>query len=155
MAAALTPEQQRIVGEEIDRRTAAQDVVTSLKLQVLVEASKQQFLLETQALDGRMAEVQANLTSEIVGQVDARQSTIVSQFVGDNTNTRSEIRNLKEVMQAIGGDRFQEVSAKLASLDEANKHHLGLLSTMMRDEASMLRSESAKHEQALISQHQI
>ena len=131
--AALTSEQQQFVSEEIDRRITAQASVTSSNLQVLMDETKNQFRLETQSLTTKMVEFEQRLTEGIVGQIDGRLEFITNAF-------QSEMTSLKGIMQAIGGEKFEEVSKKLAFLDDSNKHHIQLLSEMMRGEATILRT---------------
>ena len=67
---------------------------------------------------------------------------------------RATVENLKGVLEAIGGDRFQEVSQKLAALDATQLGYVQMLSAMLNAESAALRAESVKHDQALHELHQ-
>ena len=156
MAAALTPEQQVFATEEMARRIAAQELVTSANLRDAVadsaEASRQQFLIEKESISQNSMAFEARVTGGIVGQVDERLGVITaqvtSQFMAENEAMRAEILNSKGVMEAIGGKCFQEVSEKLVALDAAQSGNVQILAGMLSAESSTLRSESYKHDRA-------
>ena len=51
--------------------------------------------------------------ASIVEEVDKRLQEITTAFVQENKGMKGEIDKLKEVMEAIGGEKFQEVSQAL------------------------------------------
>ena len=83
MAAALTPEQQAFVTEEITRRIAAQELITSASLRGAVaesaEQARQQFLIEKGIIDEASKAFEARITGEIVNKVDDRLGVVTAQ----------------------------------------------------------------------------
>ena len=79
------------VTEEITRRIAAQELVTSANLRDAVadsaEASRQQFLIEKAIIDESSKAFETRITDTIVNKVDDRLGVITvqvtSQFVAD------------------------------------------------------------------------
>ena len=159
MVAALTPEQEQqvFVTEEITRRIAAQELVTSANLRDAVadsaEASRQQLLIEKTIIDESSKAFETRITDTIVNKVDDRLGVITAQFTGqfvaENEAMRATIENSKGVLEAIGGERFQEVSQKLAALDATQLGYVQMLSAMLNAEAAAFRAESVKHGLAL------
>ena len=140
MAAALTLEQQAFVTEDITRRIAAQELITSASLQGAVAASaeqaRQQFLIEKGIIDEASKASETRITDTIVNKVDDRlrvitiqiSEQVTSQLVAENAAMPLTIENLKGVLEAIGGERFQEVSEKHAALDATQ---LGYVQTLL------------------------
>ena len=61
--------------------------------------------------------MEARITSEIVDKVDNRLGVITaqvtSQCVVESEATRATVENLKGVLEAIGGESFQEVFSEV------------------------------------------
>ena len=79
---------------------------------------------------------------------------VTSQFVAENEAMRSTVEKLKGVLEAIDGERFQEVSDKLVALDASQSGHIQMLAFMLKAESETLRAESRKHDQALHEPYQ-
>ena len=115
--------------EEIPRRTAAQEPITSASLGGAVaesaEQARQQFLIEKGIIDDASNAFETRSTDTIVDKFDDRLGVIMtqiseqvtSQFAAKNEAMRATAENLKGVLEAICGKRFQEVSEKVAALD--------------------------------------
>ena len=142
---------QWFVTAEITRRIAAQgELTTSLRGAVAESAKlvKEQFLIEKNAVDEASRAFDARLVSTLgqrifdrIGMVTAQ---VTAQFVVENSETRSTVANLKGVLGAIGGERFQVVAEKAAALDSTQSGHIQMLSGMLPTESGVLRAESVK-----------
>jgi hypothetical protein len=59
---------------------------------------------------------------------------------------RWTIENLKGLLEAIGGERFQEVSEKLAALDATQCGYVQTLSAMLNAESMTLSGDAASED---------
>ena len=59
---------------------------------------------------------------------------------------RATVENSKGVLEAIGGERFQEVSDKLVALDASESGHIQMLASMLKAESETLRAKSREHD---------
>ena len=122
MAAALDGAQQEFVTGEINRRLAIFNTATTASLQGAVEEARasvaRQFEIEKRELSLASEAMEARIMGTVEVAIDQRSNVLVEQFVAENVATRANVDELKVVMEAIGGDKFEAMASKMAAIDQ-------------------------------------
>ena len=82
--------------------------------------------------------------------IDERSNVLVQRFVAENIAARATMDELKVVMEAIGGDRFEAMASKMALLDQTLLDRRSLLSDMFGKNANELRDCMLAHERSFV-----
>ena len=145
MAAALTPAQQEYVSGEITRRLVVFNDATIAAVAKQFEIEKRDISIASQAFEER-------ITSTINATIDERQSVLNKQltaaFVYESAEMRKAVESMKSAMEAIGGEKFGKVAAKMADLDKGQSHNVALLSDMFGKNTNDLRDRMLAHERS-------
>ena len=124
MAAALIPAQQEYVSGEITRQLAVFNDATTTSLQGVVEESRAavatQFVIEKRDISSASQAFEECIVATINATIDERSTVLNEQlaaaFVYKNLEMRKAVDSMKIVMEAIGGEQFQDVARRWQTL---------------------------------------
>ena len=134
------------------RCIATQGIVTTASLENAVAKSaadvRQQFPIEKELVSAASKAFEERIVSELTPRVDERIGIVTSRvtelFVAENAEIKLTVQNLEGVLEAIGGERFQQVAAKINAIETVQANRLAVLAQMLAAEAGVLRSEVVK-----------
>ena len=122
----MIPAQHEYVSGEITRRLAVFNDATTASFRGVVEESRAvvatQLVIEKLDISVAFQALEERIVATINATID-ECSTVLSDrftaaFVYENLEMPKAVDSMKAVMEAIGGEQFQEGAAKMADLDK-------------------------------------
>ena len=83
-----------------------------------------------------------------IATIDECNASIAAAFVYQNAERRKAVVSIKTVMEAMGGEKFEDVATKMAELDKSHSHNVALLSDMFGKNTNDLRDRLLAHDRS-------